>query len=142
MANTFEWPPLESSPEIFTEYMTKMGLPAQWGFSEVFGFDDELLGMVPQPVLAVIVTAEFTNKSSDREQGDLGVANNFYMKQTGKLDNACGVIACLHGIYNNLGSDKIVLTEGSILAQHYEVTKPKTPEERASMLEDNHGFQA
>ena len=42
----FNWPPLESNPEIFTEYMQKLGLPSIWGFGELYGFDEELLGMV------------------------------------------------------------------------------------------------
>jgi len=34
------------------------------------------------------------------------------MDQTGTLDNACGVIACLHAIFNNLGDDKVILKDG------------------------------
>lgn len=47
MVDNFEWPPLESNPEIFTEYMHKMGLPEQWAISEVYGFEEDLLAMVP-----------------------------------------------------------------------------------------------
>ena len=43
----FQWPPLESNPQIFTEYMQKLGMPAHWGFSEVMGFDEELLSFIP-----------------------------------------------------------------------------------------------
>jgi hypothetical protein len=40
------------------------------------------------------------------------------MKQTGVLDNACGVIACIHAILNNLGEgdNKITLNDGSVLS--------------------------
>ena len=43
----FEWPPLEGNPEIFAQYMHKMGLPEEWSFGEIYGFDEELLMMVP-----------------------------------------------------------------------------------------------
>ena len=29
----------------------------------------------------------------------------YYMKQTNELDNACGIIAALHCVYNNLGGE-------------------------------------
>lgn len=48
MAN-FEWPPLESNPEIFTTYLRQIGLPSDWGICEVYGLDDDLLAFVPQP---------------------------------------------------------------------------------------------
>ena len=116
----FNWPPLESNPEIFTDYMRECGLPNSWAFGEVFGFDEELLAFLPQPVTAVIANAEFLKKAEDRSKGDMNVANDFYMKQTGVLDNACGVIACIHSILNNLGEgdNKITLTEGSVLANY------------------------
>ena len=49
---------MESSPEIFTQYMQKMGLPEQWAFSELYGFEEDLLAMIPQPVIAVIIAAQ------------------------------------------------------------------------------------
>lgn len=85
--------------EIFTEYMQKLGLPETWGFSEMYGFDEELLGMIPQPVIGVILNAEY--KVKNPAAGSLDTTSEYYMKQTSKLDNACGVIACLHSIYNN-----------------------------------------
>ena len=117
----FNWPPLESNPEIFTEYMRECGLPSNWAFGEVFGFDEELLAFLPQPVTAVVVNAEFLKKQEDRQKGDMNVATDYYMKQTAVLDNACGVIACIHAILNNLGEGdtKITLTEGSVLANYH-----------------------
>lgn len=44
---TFQWPPLESNPQIFSDYMHSMGMPHHWAFSEVLGFDDDLLAFIP-----------------------------------------------------------------------------------------------
>ena len=43
----YKWPPLESDPEIFTNYMAKMGLPPNWVFSELYGFEEDLLSFIP-----------------------------------------------------------------------------------------------
>ena len=91
--------------------MKRCGLPDNWTFGEIYGFEEDLLAFIPQPVAAVIINAEILNKQVDRAKGDQNVANQFYMKQTSVLDNACGVIACIHAILNNLGEgdNKITL---------------------------------
>ena len=127
----YNWPPLESDPQIFTDYMNKVGMSADWGFTEIFGLDEDLLGMVPQPCVAVIAAIE--RNGDDGKQGDPEYPAKFYMKQTGELDNACGIIACIHPILNN--QDQIELTEGSILHGFAEDTAGKTPQERAAKLE-------
>ena len=38
------------------------------------------------------------------------------MKQTSTLDNACGIIACLHAIFNN--QDKVPVESDSILGKY------------------------
>ena len=136
----FNWPPLESNPEIFADYMHRAGLPDTWTFGEIYGFEEDLLAFIPQPCLAVIINAEFLNKAEDRQKGDLAVANSFYMKQTGVLDNACGVIACIHAILNNIGDGKIALTEGSVLENMRTACAAQSPEERAASLEANGAF--
>ena len=49
-------------------------------FGEVYGFDDELLMMVPQPVYAVIANMERKKSSEDRQRGDSKIEPAFYMK--------------------------------------------------------------
>ena len=79
----FHWPPLESNPEIFETYMGSMGLPTEsWGFSELFGLDEDLLGFVPQPVLAVIVNFEPVKPEAERERGE---GDNSVVVQFGNL---------------------------------------------------------
>ncbi len=94
----FRWPPLESNPEVFTRYLHRLGLGKSWGIGEVYGFDEELLAFLPQPIVAVIVAFESLASRGEGERGsaDLNNVVPFYMKQTRELDNACGVIACLH----------------------------------------------
>lgn len=43
----FEWPPLESNPEVFTDYMHTVGLSKDWIINECFGLDEECLSFVP-----------------------------------------------------------------------------------------------
>lgn len=49
------------------------------------------------------------------------------------MDNACGVIACLHAVYNNL--DRVNLDQGSVMAKFYDEVKDKNPKDRATALE-------
>ncbi|VAH38421.1 unnamed protein product [Triticum turgidum subsp. durum] len=49
------WPPLESSPEVFNQFMWSLGVPrGEAEFHDVYGLDADALAMVPQPVLAVV----------------------------------------------------------------------------------------
>ena len=61
------------------------------------------------------------------------------MKQTSTLDNACGIIACLHAIFNN--QDKVPVESDSILGKYLQDAQNKSPAERATALESNDGFK-
>ena len=63
------------------------------------------------------------------------------MKQTDELDNACGVIAALHAIFNNLGDGKVTLTEDSVLSNFYKSVQSSSPDERATALENYTDFK-
>ena len=88
-------------------------------------------------MLGVIANVERLKKADDKAKGDASEKIEFYMKQTGDLDNACGVIASLHAVLNNLSS--ISLKPDSILQQFKMESAEKSPEERATLLE---GFKA
>ncbi len=60
------------------------------------------------------------------------------MKQTETLDNACGIIAAIHAILNNLSD--INIGEGSILHKFYTQSQKKSPAEKATILENDGGF--
>lgn len=42
------WPALESNPDVLTNFLIGVGAPAKYSFVDVYGLDDEILGMVPQ----------------------------------------------------------------------------------------------
>merc|ERR1719152_74314 len=139
MVDAFHWPPLESSPEIFDNYLKQIGYPADWSVGEVYGFDEDLLAMVPRPVAAVIINTERLKKDEDKAKGDMEVAHHWYMKQTGTLDNACGIIAAIHAIANN--RSQITVSDDSTLGKFITGTANKTPSERATTLENDTAFQ-
>ena len=141
MESAFKWAPLESNPEVFTEYLRKVGLPEDWMINECFGLDEDCLSFVPKPTVAVIAVFESLVKdgSAYKEMGDPTLPIPFYMKQTENLDYACGIIACLHSVLNNL--NVIKLEEGSILDRYFKSTLTQTPAERAFTLENMDDFK-
>ena len=44
------------------KYITNLGASKDWGFYDVFGFEPELLMMVPRPVAAVVMLYPLTEK--------------------------------------------------------------------------------
>lgn len=50
------WMPLESNPDLLNSYMWKLGVGKGFAFNEVYSvWEQELLSMIPQPVLAVLM---------------------------------------------------------------------------------------
>jgi ubiquitin carboxyl-terminal hydrolase L3 len=67
------WIPLESNPEVLTDYAAKLGVttvPDTLSFCDIFGLDDDLLAMVPSPVLAVLLLFPITAETEKlRKEG-------------------------------------------------------------------------
>merc|ERR1719265_501667 len=61
------------------------------------------------------------------------------MKQTGVLDNACGIIACLHSVLNNL--ETVTVKPDTILNKYWNSAMNEDPAKRAALLEANEEFQ-
>ncbi len=98
---------------------------------------------MPQPVLGIIVCHERLIPKSKYRPQDLGSSDNydavpFYMHQSGTLDNACGIIACLHAVFN---SPSITLDPESVLGRFRCGTEKSSPKERCEALETNTEFQ-
>ncbi|KAF9078060.1 peptidase C12, ubiquitin carboxyl-terminal hydrolase [Rhodocollybia butyracea] len=135
------WIPLESNPEVLNSWANKAGLDKNESqFSDIYGFDPELLGMVPSPVKAVLllfpITQAIETKRKEEDEKIKAQANSssplspvIWIKQT--ISNACGTIGLLHSLANT----GVKFTPGSPLAEFVEACKDKTPEERARFLE-------
>jgi len=134
-ADQFNWPPLESDPETFADFATKLGMQ-EYTTGEVFSFDPEMLAFLPfsgPPSAVILCMRRMPEKGAeDKQRGDLSTPCRFYMDQTGQLDNACGVIALIHSILNN----DVPLKEGSPLAQFRDANLGADPAARATSLEN------
>lgn len=84
-------------------------MPEKWNMVDVYGLDSESLGWVPQPALSVILLfpcSDQYNKYSEeqctavKEKGQVVPSDVFYMKQI--VSNACGTVALIHCVANNL----------------------------------------
>ncbi|KAJ1931022.1 hypothetical protein FBU59_006851 [Linderina macrospora] len=131
------WVPLESNPEVINAMISRLGVSPSFGFNDVWGLDDELLGMVAQPVKAVIFLFPLTDKSESTRAQKVASATNtvspnvWFMRQT--IGNACGTMAVIHALANNQADIPI---EGH-LAEFFAKTKTLSPEERAELLEND-----
>ncbi|KAF9653328.1 peptidase C12 ubiquitin carboxyl-terminal hydrolase 1 [Thelephora ganbajun] len=141
------WVPLESNPDGFNRWAFKAGLiKTRYEFGDVYGLDDELLNMIPQPVKAVILlfplADDFKKKQDARYAEKLEKLGNghidptvIWIKQT--IGNACGTMAMLHALANS----SVELEPNSAMAQFIDLCKSKTPLERAKLLEDTPLFK-
>ena len=48
------WVPLESNPEVMNIYLKSLGVDSV-EVVDVYGFDEDLLAFIPQPVLALVL---------------------------------------------------------------------------------------
>jgi ubiquitin carboxyl-terminal hydrolase L3 len=142
MSGAIRWVPLESNPEIYSSWASSMGLNTdKYAFVDIYGLDDDLLSMVPQPVEAVLllfpVTKEYEEKrkqeDSDKESfsGPEKEGEMMWFKQT--IGNACGTIGLLHSIANS--SARNTLAESSPLSTLIKEALPLNATDRASYLQ-------
>ncbi|KAK4728448.1 hypothetical protein R3W88_021436 [Solanum pinnatisectum] len=136
-----KWLPLEANPDVMNQFLWSRGVPPdEVECYDVYGLDEELLGMVPKPVLAVLFLYPLTSQSeAERVQQDSETkvqdptSTIYFMKQT--VGNACGTIGLLHAIGNI--TSEIKLDEGSFLDKFFKSTACMDPMERASFLESD-----
>ncbi|CAO3648637.1 unnamed protein product [Cunninghamella blakesleeana] len=133
-----KWLPLEANPDVMNKIIHENGIDSAWQFTDIYGFDPELLAFVPQPVKAIIFLYPITEKNEkDRKNEDeLLLArppavdpSTVFFKQT--ISNACGMIAILHALANNQES----IVKDGIFKNIFTETSTMTPDERATYLE-------
>ncbi|TGZ49561.1 ubiquitin carboxyl-terminal hydrolase isozyme L3-like [Temnothorax longispinosus] len=131
------WVPLESNPEVMTKFLHKLGVPKKWSVLDVYGLESDLLAIVPRPVLAVILLYPFSkidkaeeDKAEVKDSKNDGPDSVYHLKQN--ISNACGTIALLHSVANNL--DVIQLEDG-FLKKFLDETKGLSYAERGERLE-------
>lgn len=140
------WLPLESNPEVLSNYMVKLGVSPLWSIVDIYGMDDELLEMVPKPVKSLIFlfpcskAHEDFRAKEDEELKDKQVEHPkslFFTRQF--IHNACGTIALIHAVLNN---PDIELEKGSVLQKYFDEAKELAPDARGELLNSNTDFKA
>nr|KYP55490.1 Ubiquitin carboxyl-terminal hydrolase isozyme L3 [Cajanus cajan] len=133
------WLPLEANPDVMNQFLWGLGLPVDEAeCCDVFGLDEELLEMVPKPVLAVLFLYPLTAKSEEerlqqeKEKKDYS-SKVYFMKQT--VGNACGTIGLLHALGNI--TSEVKLAEGSFFDKFFKSTASMDPMQRAVFLEND-----
>ncbi|KAI0704355.1 hypothetical protein BC835DRAFT_1403969 [Cytidiella melzeri] len=130
------WVPLESNPD----WSSKAGLvTSQDEFTDVYGFDQELLAMVPRPAKAVVLLFPISEAyEKQRKEEDAKIAKDgqhpvdptiLWIKQT--IGNACGTMGLIHALANS----NVTLEPESPLSKFIELCMEKSPEERSKLLE-------
>ncbi|XP_027915633.1 ubiquitin carboxyl-terminal hydrolase 3-like [Vigna unguiculata] len=137
------WLPLEANPDVMNQFLWGLGLPVEEAeCCDVFGLDEELLEMVPKPVLAVLflypITAKTEEERLQQENEKKDYSNKVYfMKQT--VGNACGTIGLLHALGNITSEVKLV--EGSFFDKFFKSTASMDPLQRAVFLENDRDME-
>ncbi len=104
------WLPLESNPSVLTQFASRVGLPSDWTFTDVWGTDKALLDFLPKPCAGIVLlfssTAEIAKFKADQKaavesKGQDVSKDLFYVTQHDGIGNACGTIACIHCLANS-----------------------------------------
>ncbi|MED6193866.1 Ubiquitin carboxyl-terminal hydrolase 3 [Stylosanthes scabra] len=138
-ASSKRWLPLEANPDVMNQFLWGLGLPEDEAeCCDVYGLDDQLLEMVPKPVLAVLflypITPQTEEERLQQENEKREYSSKVYfMKQT--VGNACGTVGLLHALGNP--TSEIKLVEGSFLDKFFKSTASMDPMQRARFLEND-----
>ncbi|SOV19620.1 ubiquitin carboxyl-terminal hydrolase isozyme L3 [Plasmodium gaboni] len=141
MAKNDIWTPLESNPDSLYLYSCKLG-QSKLKFVDIYGFNNDLLDMIPKPVQAVIflyplnnniVSQNSTISTIDNQNSKENFDNVWFIKQY--IPNSCGTIALLH-LYGNL-RNKFKLDKDSVLEEFFNKVNEMSAEKRGQELKNN-----
>ncbi|CDO67068.1 ubiquitin carboxyl-terminal hydrolase isozyme L3 [Plasmodium reichenowi] len=142
MAKNDIWTPLESNPDSLYLYSCKLG-QSKLKFVDIYGFNNDLLDMIPQPVHAVIflyplnVNIVSENSTNDKQNLKENFDNVWFIKQY--IPNSCGTIALLH-LYGNL-RNKFELDKDSVLEDFFNKVNEMSAEKRGQELKNNKSIE-
>lgn len=125
------------SQDAFNSFARSVGLNTdEYSFTDIFSLDAELLAFTPQPTLAVVML--FPTTLANRPGAPKVAAADavaFYTKQTDELGNACGTIAALHSMANNM--QRLGIAADSVLGKLVAASAAagSNPEATAKLLE-------
>lgn len=130
MSSTDSWHALESDPELWSDYIEKLGVDVDsLDFIEIYSLDDP----PAEEIYSFIFLYPDTGSSSNSNVSEPLVGDKLWtIKQIDELDSCCCLIALLHAIGNNL--DKVILKPNSPLDEFFKKTKTMTADERALVL--------
>ncbi|ORX43338.1 ubiquitin carboxyl-terminal esterase L3 [Hesseltinella vesiculosa] len=140
-----KWLPLEANPEVWNNIIHKNGISESLNFSDVYGFDPELLAFVPQPVEAVIflfpITEAYESHRCLTHEQILQTQPNVkedtkhiqFFKQT--ISNACGIIGLLHALANNKHKPGLFKDSNELFPTIIRDTENMSSDDRAVYLE-------
>lgn len=134
------WIPIESDPDILTEYLQSLSLSGYYLIDVPVIEEAASMGLFDEHnVRSYIFLFESNDKAKSDlvgrlEENDNNLAGVFYMKQT--ISNACGTMALYHAFLNSCPSSE--LSKYSLIGNfYYKAMTLKTPEERATLFEKN-----
>ncbi|KAI1323738.1 ubiquitin carboxyl-terminal hydrolase, family 1 [Xylariaceae sp. FL0255] len=133
--------PIESNPDLFTKLIHHLGVSSALSFHDVWSLDeDELLSLIPRPVLAFIVvfptSSDYESKlaqENNLQRPDSNPQNVIWFKQT--INNACGLYGILHAVAN--GRAREYIEPGSHISRLLESCSSLKPSEYAGILEND-----
>lgn len=142
------WVPLESNPRALTALAHKLGVPPGLAFADILSLDDWALGMLPRPVVAVLLLYPLTPAlvaahpaasppPADAADAAGGAAKDAPWYLTQVVSNACGTIGVLHAGANvaTAYGDAYAPVPGSFLATFMERTRALGAGARGAALE-------
>ncbi|ORY60893.1 uncharacterized protein BCR38DRAFT_412000 [Pseudomassariella vexata] len=123
------WVELESDPAFFNAMLHMLGA-REFKINEVFGLDDELLDMLPNPVFGLVFLSQYTTEESLGEKRAGCPEDLWFANQT--TANACATVALMN-ILMNTPDPRF----GNEMQQFKDETNDALPPRRGHMLDTN-----
>ncbi|KAF8822376.1 ubiquitin carboxyl-terminal hydrolase UCHL3 [Cardiosporidium cionae] len=141
------WLPLESNPDVISNYVVSLGGPKCLDFVDVYSCEQWALDLVPLPVYAILFLFPCTavlERERDLESQRIKVDGQYvspkvwYTNQT--IGNACGTIGILHAVANI--KDKVPCVKGGYFDRFFNLVESLDPSQRAQVLENDEELEA